>query len=253
MFGQGVPASAAYLAVAENRLATRHGHEARIVNTAVPGYNTVMEVATLEAKGLECGPRLVVIEFVGNDLSLPNFVRQPARPWSLRRSFLGDYVQERLGTRRDQSLHRRLLDAGLLGVPQEDPAGMGNATDPRRVPAAYRGLVGWDAYAAAMQKLRTLSEANDFDVVAISLGPGDGPLKTRALDLARELGFHVVDIGAEFRNYLQNSGHDEYLESPLALGDGDGHPSVLAHRMAGEMLAEYIAREVLAKQRLPAP
>jgi hypothetical protein len=255
MFGQGVPARDAYMAVMAGRLderegphVERRGGPVRFVNTAVPGYNTVMEIATLEAKGLAYEPRVVIVEFVGNDLSLPNFVREPRRPWSLRRSFLGDFAKARLGGGGDRSLYRRLLDAGLLGVPQEDTAAMGSTTDPALVPPAYRGLVGWDAYAAAMQRLQELSALHGFDVVSISLGAGDGELETRALRLSRALGFHVIDIGDAFADYLQTNGHADFMRSPLALSPDDGHPSILAHRIAGEILADYLEASVLSSR-----
>jgi len=246
MFGQGVAAADTYLAVMGRGLAERRpGHPLRVVNTAVPGYNTVMEVAALRAKGLTCDPVAVIVDFVGNDLSLPNFVRQPQNPWSLRRSFLNDFVRQRLGLSDDDNLFRELLDAGLRGVPQEDLGTLGNAVDPEMVPPEYRGLVGWDAYAGAMRELRDLAHTHGFEVVSIALGPEDSALKRQALDLSRELGFHVVDIGARFRAWLDENGYAGYPESPLALRPDDGHPSVLAHRMAGEILATVLDEEVL--------
>lgn len=246
MFGLGVPGSATYLAVLEDRLGERRpGRAVRVVNTAAPGYNTVMEVAALEEKGLSCAPAVVIVEFVGNDLSLPNFVREPRRPWSLRRSFLDDFVRERLGLRRDHSLFRSLLDNGLRGIPQDAGDELGNAVDPALVRPAYRWLVGWDAYERATRRLLQLSESHGFQVVSISLGPEDTPLKRRALELARSLGFQVLDIGAGFRAYLEANGYTDPLASPLALRPNDGHPSALAHRMAGEILALHLDTEVL--------
>ncbi len=248
MFGSGVESRQPYLAVLEAMLKVRKpelGYS--IVNTAVPGYNTVMEIETLKAKALGFNPRVVVIEFVENDLSLPNFVRAVKPVWTLRRSLFVDFVRHRLGHFRSKSFWRRLQIAGLQGVPQDAPNGQGMTTDPSLVPEEYRDLVGWEAYSQAMTELRDLGDRHGFWVVSIFLAPEDSPLKIRALDLSRELGFQVLDVGRVLRAYVEAHSFPDYLHSPLALSPTDGHPSALGHRIAGETLFEFLVeKEILA-------
>src|SRR5205085_10505957 len=97
MFGQGVSDEESYLSLLQSSLrASRPGREWQALNLAVPGYNTVMEVATLRTVGLSFQPDVVVLEVVGNDLDLPNFIRTPAPVSSLRRSFVVDFLARRL-------------------------------------------------------------------------------------------------------------------------------------------------------------
>jgi hypothetical protein len=128
MFGWGVSEEETYLARLVPLLeGASPGVAWEVMNTAVPGYNTVMEVATLEAKGLRFDPDLVVLNFVGNDLGLPNFIEERPDTLSLRRSFLLDFVRARLGGTPEPG--RR-----LVGVPQEVRR-FGGEADLARVPA----------------------------------------------------------------------------------------------------------------------
>jgi len=97
MFGWGVEDGEYYLAYLSDSLNTGSPEVSwEIINTAVPGYNTVMEVETLADKGLRYEPDLVILEFVGNDLDLPNFIRKNENYFSLKKSFLLEFVSLRL-------------------------------------------------------------------------------------------------------------------------------------------------------------
>ncbi|MFT7664936.1 MAG: hypothetical protein ACI87A_003170, partial [Planctomycetota bacterium] len=75
MFGWGVEEPQTFLALLEQKLNEQFPERSwEVINTAVPGYNTVIEVATLATKALQLEPDLVLIGFVGNDLDLPNFL-----------------------------------------------------------------------------------------------------------------------------------------------------------------------------------
>lgn len=241
MFGYGVEGRQSYLAILESMLNERSPKPGyRIVNTAVPGYNTVMEVETLKEKGLAFNPRVVVIGFVENDLSLPNFIRADKPVWTLRRSLFVDLVKHRLGLFRHKSLWRRLQIAGLQGVPPDDSTGSGSTADPSVVPEKYRDLVGWDAYTQSMTELRDLGDQQGFEVVSLFLAPFDGELKMRAMELSAELGFQVLDVGAIFQTYIEANGFTDYLASPLALSPTDGHPSALGHQITAEALFDFL-------------
>src|SRR5262249_38307858 len=78
MWGWGVSDDEYYLALLSQYLnqSAPDGYSWEIINTAVPGYNTAMEAETLKEKGLHYDPELVIIDYVSNDLSLPNFIRK---------------------------------------------------------------------------------------------------------------------------------------------------------------------------------
>ena len=173
MFGWGVREEDSYLARMAGMLeASSPGVAWEVVNTAVPGYNTVMEVETLEAKGLRFDPDLVVLNFVGNDLGLPNFLEERPDILSLRRSFLLDFVRGR-----------------LLGEPDAGPRLVGVPTEVRRfgeahldrVPPRYRacwapwpGAPRWRGSAGSPASAASTSSSSSTPSCSASSGRPSG-------------------------------------------------------------------------------
>jgi hypothetical protein len=238
MFGFGVADDQTYLARLESRLS---GSGVEVVNLAVPGYNGAMEVRSLELKGLAYAPELVIIEFISNDFDLPNFIWLPRNAWAWDRSFLVDFVRERWAR------GRRAPTAQLVDAPTRGEGATRLLSDPARVPPLYAGLVGQEAYVAAMRRLADLSERHGFRVVL--MGWDAIPEEERIRELGRSLGFHVFDLRPTLSRYLRRHGYADYLGSPLARGTVDAHPTPLGHALIAEWLHTFLADERL----LPAP
>jgi hypothetical protein len=243
MFGWGVREEDSYLArMAAMLEASSPGVAWEVVNTAAPGYNTVMEVETLEAKGLRFDPDLVVLNFVGNDLGLPNFIEERPEVLSLRRSFLVDFVRGRL---------RGEPDAGprLVGVPTEVRRFGEAHLD--RVPARYRGLLGPEAWRAAMDRLRALSRTHGFEVVVLAHPAVFGFTR----DAIHELGFPLVETGQRVRAWALEQGIEDVQKPPLTLTAADPHPSAVGHEIIAQALADSLRAsgmaERLASRHLP--
>ena len=255
MFGQGVSDGEPYLSIVARELATESaGLEPRyeVLNTAVPGYNTWMEVSTLEAKALDPPPDLVLVHFVGNDLELPNFIRERRPVASLSRSFLVDFVQDRLAMApapapREPGALGVLRDAGLVAAPRGETVGF--ERDARRVPEVYRHMVGRDGFAGALDRLAELRSRHGFEVVVFTSAERAGPSR-RVLSAARERGFHALDVGPHIARTLEEQGHARFLDSPLAASETDGHFSAQGHALtAGVLLAYLRAEGLLARAR----
>jgi hypothetical protein len=238
MFGWGVEQDVPYLSVLERRLNREYpGSAWEVLNTAVPGYNAVMEVETLKAKVLKYRPDLVVYGFCPNDASLPNFVRRVRDPSSLRESFLWGFVRGRLRPDRES-------DALVLAPRRSDDRAFED--DPARVPPQYRAITGWDAYRRALEELRDLGRTHGFRTIVLAFAPGtDDPRKERGLRVAADLGLPVVDVGKDEASYLRAHGIAQYGGSPLTVGTSDLHPSPLSHELAAQALLEAMAREGL--------
>lgn len=236
MFGWGVATGKDYLSVLEERLrAVRPGQRWEVLNMAVPGYNTAMEVETLVAHGLAYSPDVVVVGFCWNDIDLPNFVRPPAEYLSLRRSFLVDFVRGRLAR------------ADLLDAPR-GPDGELFESDAARVPPMYRDLVGWSAFDAALDQLAELSRRHGFVVMFLAFEPDGvaGPIlderRRRALAEAARRGFVIVDVGALQADWMRRRNIPTFYKSTLTLTGFDPHPSVLSHWLAAELLLQKLPR-----------
>ena len=246
MFGKGVADDEVWLTILERRLqGSLSGLTVEIVNTAVPGYNTVMEVETLKDKGLLFDPDLVIIDFVGNDVTLPNFIREERHVLDPRSSFLLDFVKRRRDTLDPGAVARRLQSEGLRKIPQNIVHGVGRTTDPSRVPERYRHMVGWDAFQRAVRELSELSVEHGFTVAVTALSAYSGDRKTEAFEVFQRFDFPTFDVGAIYQDYLERNGFDALAGSPLAVSKRDEHPSALAHAIAAEAIEGFLMRENL--------
>ena len=192
------------------------------IDTGVPGYNTAMEAQVLRDKGLAFAPDLVIVDFVGNDLDLPNYLWQQPDYWGLDHSFLLAAI--RRGIRwRDQELHGPFVWAPA------DPAG-NFARDPDRVPPAYRHLVGPAAFRRAMSSILAMGREHGCHVLVTC----HHDLTPEAFAICSELGVPIVQLGDRVRTWLHENGHADYFESPLVLGNDDPHPTALLHGLWAE-------------------
>ena len=108
MFGWGVAPERNYLSILERRLeADFPQHNWEVLNAAVPGYNTVMEVELLTQVAPDFQPDLVLLGFIPNDLVLPAFLhRRPSH----------GQLDPSLSARRDSAIREgELASGGTVG------------------------------------------------------------------------------------------------------------------------------------------
>jgi lysophospholipase L1-like esterase len=241
MFGQGVADDQAYLSVLQRRLPTWS-----VVNLSVPGYNTTMEVESLTDKGLAPPPHVVVIEVVGNDLDLPNFIREPARVWALDRSFLAAFVAGRL--RRVRRAPLSPDEDGLRDAPEAAAGPVAHfEDDPALVPPEYADMIGWPAFERSLRELVRLRDAHGFAVVVLSQSPGFDWFDRRSRRLYGQLGLPFLDVGRVVRRYVSDHGFPDYLRSPLAVSPDDPHPSAQGHELAATELQRFLEEQGLLR------
>lgn len=209
MFGWGVDEGEDYLSVFAGRR-NAHGESWDVVNTAVPGYNTVMEVETLEKKGLAYAPDVVVVGYCVNDLELPPFLNDPPDALSLRRSFLWDFVEGRLH-------------------PSE---GRQHASGRR-----YADMVGLEPFTRAASRLKALSESRQFRVVVLFFWSAPPEIRR----VVEPLGFDLVYTREAMKSYMDKEGIQELRGSKLSLNPQDSHPSAIGHALMADSLEAAIA------------
>ena len=236
MFGYGVHQDQEMLKVLEGKLNDRYPErDWEAINTAVPGYNTVMEVATLEEKALEYGPDLVVIEFIGNDTHLPNFLYATKDWGNFRTSYFLEFIQDKF--RRAESHVRSMGSSFLTAAPLDQDGSMAFEDDPKRVPPKYREMVGWAAYERSLRRLAELRDEHGFEVINLLTTQWD---VEEVEGLSRELGFEVVrnstydssDLSLVISatdSHASAKGHDKNAEHFIGFMDGQG---IIARLMA---------------------
>ena len=245
MFGWGVERDEAFLAVLERLLAERaSGKVFEVWNTAVPGYNTVQEVEAFAQHADLLQPDLVIINYVNNDMDLPNFLAERPNVWTVRKSFLAELVSRRIALLDG----RTSLPIGLFGV-VPDQRTKRYLYDTSRVAERYRPLAGWDHMEAAFDRLAVLCRErgirpvlliNMDDYTARSAGktPDGRPKNVRelAVHCAKE-GYLVVDPQDRITAYLKE--HD-LGPSAVWLAPTDSHTNVLRHRLVAEELLQRL-------------
>lgn len=238
MFGYGVKDDELYLARLEERL-NRECPQRKweVINTGVPGYNTPIEVETLKVKGLRFQPDIVVIEFVGNDLHLPNFIRREREYLSLNRSFLVDFLSAKSGAK------------DTFDILEQSPRHEGDNLlrfefDPELVPAEYRDMVGVKAYKVAMTELRDLSEQHGFKVLVFFLRE----YRKGILKICRNLGFTTTNAGEHILRYMREHNVDQYPFSRMTISDKDPHPSPITHGIVCDVLFETFLELGIARK-----
>ena len=251
LFGWGVEYQDSYLPVLASLLAESHpGVAIEVINTAVPGYNTVMEVETLKLKGLAYRPDLVIIDHVGNDLAPPRFVPYRLDCWALSRSFLVDTVRAALRGESVASTHR-------FG-PAPDFADDGEfwrmlEFDPQRVPEELRDLVGFASFQEAMGELADLAREHGFRVLVAIQYKASEYLR----EVCGELGLPLVEVDPRVVRYMEERDIAARFGPELTTGDAaDMHPSPLAPRPpvpgGGDPPAPDRRRDLARAARTPA-
>lgn len=253
-FGWGVGVEEAFPAVLARLHAERHPESAplEVINLGVPGYNTAQEVASLEYKGLEYEPDLVVLFACRNDAGLANFIRVQENPFTLRRSYLYDFLltQIRILVRAERFTNRdtgRGLARTTSRLDQHLVEGV-SELDLERLPAELRSRSGLSAVRDALRRLGVLSRERRFPVVMTFLEDGvPTPLRGFMEDAGAQEGLTVVDLASPVQRFLKAGG--EPMEN-LLLSPQDPHPTARYHRFIAETLyGQQIERQLMAVRR----
>ncbi len=245
MFGWGLQYGKDYLSLLESKLNDSYPEKKwEIINTAVPGYNTVMEVETLKEKGMKYNPDIVIMGFVKNDYDLPNFIRDERNYLSLEKSFLYEFLYKRLINYKSNTGKHQTNASGLKPSPQRGNLKrfIGFQNNPTLVPIQYRDMVGQTAIRNAMKTLKDLATRNNFDVIVVMHGLR---LLKEPIKYSLELGFHVITLKKRYQHYMKANNTLRYKGSPLTLSKIDSHPSGLSHAIIAEEIFEYLSNEKL--------
>lgn len=216
MFGWGVEPEENYLYLLEEKLNRERPTKSwEILNTGVPGYNTVMEVEQLVQVADDFRPDLVLLGFIPNDLVLPVFLHRKPRHARLDRSYL---LQALRPSRAPETLPK---------------------VEPSEVAPRFAHLVGEDSFLTAIERLREWSNSHDVPVVVAQIQEQLDPFAAQAFERAE---FLMIDL------WHQGLAEIERTRRTLP---ADGHPSPLAHALIAETLYSRL-ESVEVLQRLEA-
>jgi len=237
MFGQGVADGQTYLDGLRQRLAMHTpGVRWDVWNTAVPGYNTAMEVATYETKGLALQPDLVVLGMHSDDYDPPEFVHDGDDALDPERSFVFELFRS-LPPRKDldtPGLVRRSTWA------RENVSARGSASSaPRRYHHAY----GPAALRGALERLHGLTVRDGVRCIALAML--DDHEVPAMMDTARAVGLETLHAQPHIEQHVAKQfgrpfSWMDYGTSALVVHPAGEHPSVAQHALVAKLLFEHL-------------
>jgi hypothetical protein len=226
MFGWAVREEQSYLALLEEWLNASGGEGGRrpfeVLNFAVPGYNTAIEVATLEHRALAHDPDLVILHFVSNDMGVPKFMLRSPDPLSPGRSYFADLVRSRLGMLRREGASR------LVGYRM---GGVEDAEERAEILSRYEYMVGEAAFRRSMSKLREITAPRNVRVLVL-VGSTKGRQGKVIRQAVRHNGFDMLEIGPVTKRVFADYGFPDdarVRRLKLRVAPGDSHPGAFGH------------------------
>ena len=220
MFGWGVEEEETFLTRLENNLNLDTSSNYEVINTAVPGYNTAMEVEVLRHKFDLDQVDLVILNFVINDFHMADFMRERPNYFSLRKSLVVRTIMNEKGF--------RLKNSPWFGDEVR------YASFPEETPEGYKDLVGEEACYGSLDSLKDLAVQHNFKVIVVSHCPYFEPPESLK-DLCEENGFEYVDVKPVWHEYQKSNTHAEWK-----LTKEDYHPSALAHEIIADVLTGVV-------------
>lgn len=229
MFGWGVEENECYLTQLENKLNQNDSLNFEIINTSVPGYNTVMEVAVLENKIDLTQVDLVIIDFIINDFELPSFIRKKPNFWTLEKSFVLLFFEENF-------IHsQENRDRWLIDSPSDGHGYFESRVE--KVPEEYQDMVGQENYVLAMKRLEKLREKYGFDILVLSQSPFLKIPKV-VTNTCQELNLDFIDFAPYWEVYKS-----KHPNAQWKLSEDDWHPTAEGHTEVAKVLFEKIMKK----------
>lgn len=255
-FGLNLPLEDTFPFQLQQGLVSR-GRDLEILNFSLFGYDTLQEVASLEIRGLQYHPDLVVVAYCLNDISISSVDQETVKRLQsgqfsiLYKSRLAQLISSSVETIRAKNTLKRLNDPAVFHLEYEnqiDPIGdeeselLGLMKQSPKWPSTTwygdRDRVGRMRF--GFRRLARLSKENGFPVVIVIFpllldqgGVYSHRAAHRIVELeARRVGFDTIDLTDEF----MRAGMDN-----LKLSPGDiTHPNKAGHSIAANSLAAYI-------------
>ncbi len=245
-FGWGVPEDATFYerleSLLNDRLAPRRFE---VWNLSVPGYNTVQEVRAFRLRADRLRPDLIVVNYVHNDMDLPNFLTEPPDTFATNVSYLAEVVRRRWWTFRGAHL-APLFVVGL----EPDPRSHRYLFEERRTPPRFRKLAGWERMEGAFRRLAAYARKHEVPAaVLVNIDDYTARLAGRTTDVrpraVRDLcdrlarsGLFIIDPQDRIATYLREH---RLPASAVWLSTNDSHTNTLRHGLVAEELFDALS------------
>ena len=212
MFGWDVEQGEPYMSVLDDILnAGDRAPHYEVMNLAVPGYNTALEVQSLVYKGLQFAPDVVIVGWCDNDFHLPFFMLEEIDFSEVRTPLLHSLMFDRARFR-ELALGRRVRSLRDVDESNVEPG----ITTGR----------GAESVVASFKQLMALAEQEGFHVLVFGA-------------MTRDITERLDRLKVPYFNTREKLSAGDY---PPDYAIHFMHPSADGHRVLGQALAEELDR-----------
>ena len=231
MFGWGVKDEDTYINGLCSRLTEQiPSRPWRLINMAVPGYNSVMELETLKVNGLPLKPSLVMVHYLSNDQELPYFIT----------------VQDKSGRGNMSYLLSALSDAWRDEPPPDRDFGLTRTSGSGSTNYDY--MTGIRAVQGAVTEMCSLASRNNFRLVFIMGSEPPDYLR----DIVQGPNVYVFNYRPAIGAYCERERlSKEQAGRVLSVAPRDPHFSPIAHQVVAEALFKFISPLVESEPSKP--
>lgn len=235
VYGQMVELDQIFPEVLEANLNRKNNPKIEVINMGLMGWNTALQLESFVKNGLQFKPDLVIIAFYLNDPQVKRLPRpeedfHPDRPiiplisldqYLDKKSYFYSFAKFR---------YNRLLEK--LGLKTDYYTWQKSFFNPN--------LRGWKQFAISLEKINTISQANQIDTLFLSLNwqPGWEKETNMALTEAKKLSIPILDMYPYF---------SQYSYTDLQVSPSDWHPNQQAHQIYADVLTKYLLQHSLIK------
>lgn len=214
MFGWDVEQGQEYLSVLETNLNHRKGGVLyEVLNFAVPGYNTQLEVETMRVKALPYHPDIAIVGWCENDYSLPYFMLEREDYHGFDKSYLYHLLFKR------NAANSTEFSPGITIHDQREFEG-------DKVTPELKSGTNVAGVRKAMADLQELSRQEHFHLLVF------GPMGADVCGICK-------DLGIPYFSTCEQIPGDKYPKDYLV---HYMHPSPDGHRVLGEYLERDLER-----------
>lgn len=230
MSSWGVDPNDTYLSALQRKLSSRYPEKnIEAINMSVPGYNTAIEYEVIKSKALPYNPDLIILEYCGNDLDLPNHIRRQIDATS----YLYFVIRTVIGMIYAGNNVGKLYSTSPL---ENSPKAKNNETrfayTPGEVPKKYAYMVGAENYLVTMNKIFNLTKASNVPVLLLLQ---DYDILYKAPDI-RHIGFNILNMNSILDSYLPDHG---MKLTDITVSKEDYHFNKIGHELYANFLLDY--------------
>lgn len=224
----GIDPQQSQLSLLQKRLAEQYPQKKiEIINMGVPGYNTAIEYEVIKNKALAYNPDLIIMEYCGNDMDLPNHIRRTVHAWS----YLYFVIDTIVDMYRTKNTFSPLTDS---------PKAQDNTNRFEYhvgiAPQEYEYMLGQANYLRTMKQVYSITQEKNIPVILVT----ETSYLLSDVPQIKDVGFDILNMDEAVQHYLSSN---NLPQESITLSKYDPHLNTRGHKVYADTLFSYILQK----------